>query len=35
MFSILDTPDIQVPFEFKEFLKLLSENGVRVLLVGG
>jgi uncharacterized protein len=26
--------DIELPFDFKEFLKLLNENGVRVLLIG-
>jgi Fe-S oxidoreductase len=29
------TMDIELPFDFKEFLKLLNENGVRVLLIGG
>ena len=27
--------DIELPFDFKEFLKLLNENGVRYLLIGG
>ncbi len=26
--------DIELPFDFKEFLKLLNENGVRYLLIG-
>jgi hypothetical protein len=27
--------DIELPFDLKEFLKLLNENGVRYLLIGG
>jgi hypothetical protein len=27
--------DIELPFDFKEFLKLLNENDVRYLLIGG
>ena len=27
--------DIELPFDFKEFLKLLNENTVRYLLIGG
>ncbi|HEY9529710.1 MAG TPA: hypothetical protein VIR02_21640 [Anaerolineales bacterium] len=27
--------DIELPVDFKEFLKLLNENGVRYLLIGG
>jgi len=27
--------DIELPFDFKEFLKLLNKNGVRYLLIGG
>src|SRR5215213_5512262 len=27
--------DIELPFDFKEFLKLLNGNGVRYLLIGG
>jgi hypothetical protein len=27
--------DIELPLDFKEFLKLLNENGVRYLLIGG
>ena len=27
--------DIELPFDFKEFLKLLNENGVKYLLIGG
>ncbi len=27
--------DIELPFDFKEFLKLLNEKGVRYLLIGG
>jgi hypothetical protein len=27
--------DIELPFDFKEFLKLLNENEVRYLLIGG
>jgi len=27
--------DIEVPLDFKEFLKLLNEKGVRYLLIGG
>jgi hypothetical protein len=26
--------DIELPLDFKEFLKLLNENGVRYLLIG-
>ena len=26
--------DIELPFDFKEFLKLLNGNGVRYLLIG-
>ena len=26
--------DIELPFDFKEFLKLLNENGVRYLISG-
>jgi len=29
------TMDIELPLDFKEFLKLLNENGVRYLLIGG
>ena len=27
--------DIELPLDFKEFLKLLNENGVKYLLIGG
>ena len=27
--------DLELPVDFKEFLKLLSEHGVRYLLIGG
>ena len=27
--------DIELPFDFKEFLRLLNENGIRYLLIGG
>lgn len=27
--------DIELPFDFKEFLKLLNENEVKYLLIGG
>ena len=27
--------DVELPLDFKEFLKLLNENGVRYLLIGG
>jgi hypothetical protein len=27
--------DIELPLDFKEFLKLLNEHGVRYLLIGG
>ena len=27
--------DIELPLDFKEFLRLLNENGVRYLLIGG
>ena len=29
------TMDIELPLDFKEFLKLLNEKGVRYLLIGG
>jgi Fe-S oxidoreductase len=29
------TMDIELPLDVKEFLKLLNENGVRVLPIGG
>ncbi len=27
--------DIELPLDFKEFLKLLNEKGVKYLLIGG
>ena len=27
--------DIELPFDFKEFLRLLNRNGVKNLLIGG
>lgn len=27
--------DIELPFDFKEFLRLLNGNGVKYLLIGG